>query len=101
MKMANPTSNADDLRPEYEESLFANAVRGKYAAAYRKGTNLVRIASDVAAEFPNEQAVNDALRFVLKIIKMPIGLRSINGSQCQTNVMTSFDKIPSLGGVER
>lgn len=59
-------SEVDDLRPEYEEvelqELLANGVRGKYAARYRKGTNLVKLAPDVAAAFPTEQAVNEALR---------------------------------------
>lgn len=57
----------DDLRAEYDESIFANAARGKYAEQYKSGANIVRLAPDVAADFPNEQAVNDALRFVQKI----------------------------------
>jgi hypothetical protein len=59
----------DDLRPEYDETTFTNAVRGKYAAAYRKGANIVRLAPDVAAAFPDEQSVNDALRFVQQIAR--------------------------------
>ena len=30
-------------------------------------TNIVQLAPDVAAAFPNEEAVNEALRFVLRI----------------------------------
>ena len=56
----------DDLRAEYGEEelrgLLQNGVRGKYMARYRQGTNLVKLAPDVAAAFPTEQAVNDALR---------------------------------------
>lgn len=59
----------DDLRAEYDESTFANAVRGKYAEAYKSGANIVRLAPDVAADFPNEQAVNNALRFVKKLVQ--------------------------------
>ncbi len=60
----------DDLRPEYEEAelqeLLATEVRGKYAARFREGTNLVNLAPDVAAAFPTEQAVNVALRRLLQ-----------------------------------
>lgn len=56
----------DDLRPEYGaaelEGLLKNGVRGKYVERYRQGTNLVKLAPDVAAVFPTEQAVNEALR---------------------------------------
>jgi len=69
MKMASTSSMGDDLRAEYDESTFAGAVRGKYAEAYKSGTNIVRLAPDVAADFPNEQAVNDALRFVQKVVQ--------------------------------
>lgn len=56
----------DDLPPEYDaallKGLLQNGVRGKYTQRYREGTNLVKLAPDVAAAFPTEQAVNDALR---------------------------------------
>lgn len=52
----------DELRPEYDLSdLLKHAVRGKYAARYKAGTNLVLLAPDVAEAFPDEHAVNDAL----------------------------------------
>lgn len=64
-KMSNAESDGD-MRSEYEETqlqeLLANGVRGKYAARYREGTNLVKLAPDLAAAFPTEQAVNEALR---------------------------------------
>ncbi len=60
----------DDLRPEYDDSLLTellkNGVRGKYVERYRQGTNLVRLAPDIAAAFPTEQSVNEALRRLLK-----------------------------------
>ena len=62
----------DELRPEYDLSeLLKHAVRGKYAARYKAGTNLVLLAPDVAEAFPNEQAVNDALRLVMQLAKIP------------------------------
>lgn len=54
----------DDLRPEYRPEDFAGlrAERGKYAEMLRKRSNVVRIAPDVHASFPNAEAVNTALR---------------------------------------
>jgi hypothetical protein len=54
----------DDLRPEYDVSKLGKGVRGKYAARYREGSNVVVIDPDLTAEFPNAKAVNDALREV-------------------------------------
>ncbi len=58
----------DELRPEYDETLLKDGIRGKYAKQYAAGTNIVRLDPDVAAAFPNEEAVNEALRFVLKVM---------------------------------
>jgi len=62
----------DDLRPEYDLSrLLRDGVRGKYADRYREGTNVVLLAPDVAEAFPDEEAVNEALRLVLRLAKIP------------------------------
>ena len=62
----------DELRPEYDMSeLLKGGVRGKYAYRYRQGTNLVLLAPDVAAVFPDEQAVIEALRLVMKLARIP------------------------------
>ena len=62
----------DELRPEYDLSqLLEGGVRGKYADRYREGTNLVLLAPDVAAVFPDEEAVNEALRLVAQLAKIP------------------------------
>jgi hypothetical protein len=64
----------DELRPEYDLSqLLKDGVRGKYAERYRTGTNLVLLDPDVAQAFPDEEAVNEALRLVMQIAKLPIG----------------------------
>jgi hypothetical protein len=58
----------DELRSEYDmKSLLKDGVRGKYAKKYREGTNLVLLEPDVAKAFPNEKAVNEALRLVIKL----------------------------------
>jgi hypothetical protein len=60
------------LRPEYDASLIRSGVRGKYAAQYKAGTNLVLIAPDVAEAFPDTKAVNEALRLLLKVAKSSV-----------------------------
>ena len=66
--MTNTTAPNDELQTEYDETSLKNGVRGKYAQQYAAGTNIVRLAPDVAAAFPNEEAVNEALRFVMKVM---------------------------------
>lgn len=51
------------MRPEYD---FSAGSRGKYAAAYAGGTNLVLLAPDVADHFRTAASVNKALREYLK-----------------------------------
>jgi hypothetical protein len=53
----NPTTNP--MRRDYD---FSKAVRGKYAARYAAGTNVVVLDPDVAAKFKSSRAVNDVLR---------------------------------------
>ena len=70
------TETEDELRPEYDLStLLDGGVRGKYAAQYQEGTNLVLLAPDVAAAFPSAEAVNEALRLVLRIARIPTTTR--------------------------
>ena len=59
----------DVLRPEYRREDLGKGVRGKYHRAYVKGTNLVLLNPDIAAAFPTSEAVNDALRTLLKVAK--------------------------------
>jgi hypothetical protein len=62
---------SDELRPEYDmRALLKGGVRGKYAAKYRAGTNVVLLDPDVAKAFPTERAVNQALRLVLRLNKV-------------------------------
>lgn len=56
----------DDLRDEYDETVLSHGVRGKYTTRIAAGTNIVRLAPDVAAAFPTEAAVNAALRLLLQ-----------------------------------
>jgi hypothetical protein len=65
MKKAS-RKQGDDLRPEYDFSSLKGAVRGKYHRRFRAGTNLVRIEPDLAKAFPTDEAVNEALRTVVR-----------------------------------
>ncbi len=66
--MKKNTELNDELRPEYDmKTLLKGGVRGKYARRYRAGTNLVLLEPDVARAFPNEKAVNEALKLVMKL----------------------------------
>ena len=66
--MNERTEHEDELRPEYDETLLKNGIRGKYAERYAAGTNIIKLDPEVAAAFPNDKAVNDALRFMLKVL---------------------------------
>ena len=59
-------SKKDELRPDYPPELIKSGERGKYAERAEKGSNIVLLDPDVAKEFPNAAAVNDALRKYLR-----------------------------------
>lgn len=61
----------NELRPEYDLPKLKGGVRGKYAARYQAGTNLVLLSPDVAKYFPDEQSVNAALRTLIQATKAP------------------------------
>lgn len=55
-------NDEDTLRPEYPAELIKSGVRGKYAKAYREGTNIVVISPELHKLFPDSESVNKALR---------------------------------------
>ena len=59
--------DSDELRPEYRREDLGKGIRGKYLAAYQKGTNLVLLNPDIAKAFPTSEAVNEALRGLLEL----------------------------------
>lgn len=61
------SGEGDDLRPEYHRDDLGKGVRGKYFAAYQKGSNLVLLSPDVAKAFPTSDAVNEALRALVEL----------------------------------
>ncbi len=67
MKKGSDNDEDDDLRSEYDLRQLEDGVKGKYAERYRKGTNVVLLAPDVAAMFPDDESVNEALRALMQI----------------------------------
>jgi len=56
----------DTMLPEYD---FSKGVRGKHAARYAEGTNVVVLEPDVAREFRTTEQVNETLRAVSKLLQ--------------------------------
>jgi len=57
---------SDELRPEYKRSDFGRLARGKYAQRLTETTNVVVQDPEVAKAFPNDRAVNNALRGLMR-----------------------------------
>jgi hypothetical protein len=62
------------MRKEYKREDMGKGIRGNYFREYRKGTNLVLLSPNVAAVFPDDASVNEALRVLLKIARQSTGL---------------------------
>lgn len=68
MKKTKQTED-NEVRAEYSSDLIKRGVRGKYAARFRQGTNLVPLEADVARAFPTPEAVNGALRLLIDVAR--------------------------------
>jgi hypothetical protein len=64
MKKARKTESP--MRSEYD---FSKGVRGKYAARYAQGTNIVVLDADVRDVFPDSKSVNRVLRAIAKAVR--------------------------------
>ena len=58
-------------RDEYDLSQLPVMPEGRYAPKRRLGPNIVVLDPDVAEAFPDDATVNEALRLVLQIAKVP------------------------------
>ena len=69
----NSTKKQDDyeLRDEYDLAKMPVLPRGRFDPKRRAGTNVVVLEPEIAKAFPNDEAVNKALRLVLKASKIP------------------------------
>jgi hypothetical protein len=68
------TVKHEEMRKEYKREDLDKGIRGKHFEAYNEGTNLVLLSPDVAAAFPDEASVNEALRSLLKVAQQSIDL---------------------------
>lgn len=57
---------SDDLRSEYDFKNMAGGVRAKYVKRLHRSSNVVVLDPEIAKAFPNQRAVNQALRELLK-----------------------------------
>lgn len=71
MKKAN--SKNDEVKAEYSRADLGQLERGKYAARYVKATNIVVIDPALTKAFPNNEAVNNALRSLLAVATAAVG----------------------------
>lgn len=62
-------SNNDNDPEMLEEYDFSGGVRGKYAARFAEGANVVVLDPDVAEVFTDSESVNKALRALAGIIQ--------------------------------
>ena len=74
-------SKKTGLRPEYDFAAMQGGVRGKYTKQYREGTNIVLLEPDIAEAFPNDAAVNQALRGVLNTARAVRGTGGTHGQE--------------------
>jgi len=65
--MKKAKSRTDDMRPEYKLSDFKKLERGKYYERVKASSNVVVLDPDVAAVFPNSDAVNKALHSLIEV----------------------------------
>jgi hypothetical protein len=80
MKKAGKEKTARQRVPDID---FSGGVRGKYAAQYAEGTNIVVLSPELAEVFPDSAAVNEALRTLVRIsgktVRAPKASRKSDG----------------------
>ncbi len=70
--MPKPDDPEDyDLRDEYDLSQMTVVPRGRFAPERRQGKNIVILERELAEAFPTDEAVNEALRLVVQMARIP------------------------------
>ena len=64
-KTSTPPQDDYELRDEYDLSKMTVLPKGRFSPERRIGKNVAVLEPDVAQAFPNDEAVNEALRLVL------------------------------------
>jgi hypothetical protein len=66
MKKREVARTSDGMRREYD---LRGGIRGKYSGRFVKHANVVVLAPDVSAVFPDSESVNDALRTLIHVAR--------------------------------
>jgi|GEM_PF-243972 len=61
----------DELRDEYDLSKMTIVAKGRFAPERRIGKNVIVLAPELLNAFPNDAAVNEVLRLVLQLSRIP------------------------------
>jgi hypothetical protein len=70
MKKNSITKQDDyELEDEYDLSKMTILPKGRFDPERRLGSNIIVLDPDIARAFPNDEAVNEALRIILKATK--------------------------------
>jgi len=70
--MQKPDNSEDyELRDEYDLSQMTIVPKGRFAPERRRGKNVAVLLPDVAQAFPTDEAVNEALRLVMQMARIP------------------------------
>jgi hypothetical protein len=75
MKKVSMKTDDQDI-PEYTREQLGKGVRGKYAAAFARASNVVIIDPSLTKIFPNSEAVNNALRGFIEVASLTTGINA-------------------------
>jgi len=83
-----PRAVRDAMRPEYELD-YSMAVRGKYyRRLLKEGANVIVLDPDVAKAFRDSEAVNEALRSLLRMSEATRRLTTRSGGRTRARSAT-------------
>ena len=85
--MRKPSDPNDyELRDEYDFSKMTIVAKGRYAPHRRVGKNVVLLAPDVVQAFPTDENVNEALRLVMQMARIPCKRRAKARARASTHL---------------
>ena len=70
MKQNDDELDDFELKEEYDLSQMTILPKGRFDPKRRLGNNVIVLEPDVAKAFPNDEAVNEALRLLLQASKL-------------------------------
>jgi hypothetical protein len=66
-KNSTPKQDDYELKDQYDLSKMTILPKGRFSPEHRAGKNIVVLEPDVAQVFPDDEAVNKALRSLIKL----------------------------------